>query len=476
MKKTASALILTTLLILSGTLRTYAETEIEGSETEEEVSAVVETNEIPNWPAGPDLNAESAFLFEANTGVILYAKNIHEHLYPASTTKIMTALLAAEHCKMDEIVNFSHDAVFSLESGSSNIGIDPGQSMPMEECLYGIMVASANEVANAVAEHVAGDMDSFVKMMNDKAGELDLQDTHFTNANGLFNEEHYTSAYDLGMIAREYFKNERLSRIGNTPRYHFVASPGQPDDFWVKNKHELVNGDIPYEGLRGGKTGYTSEAGETLVTCAEANGLKLICVILKEESPDQFYDTVKLFDYGFGNFTVMNVADNEMKYTIESNNFFPTNVDILGNSEQILTLDEDNYIIMPKNIGFDDLQTEVSYDTTEEDEIAYIRYSYNGAYLGYGTVNVIGKKKHLPIDDNGITISSSDVEDTAVEPEIEPLFINVVNVITYVVAVSGTIMIVSFLYSFVVNTNFLDRFRRHKRTRRRHRGDRKITF
>ena len=201
----------------------------------------LETDDIPNWPSGPDLGAEAAFLMEANTGVILYAKNIHEHLYPASTTKMMTALLAAENCSMDEMVDFSYDAVFSLESGSSNIGIDPGQAMSMEECLYGIMVASAIEVAYAVGEHVAGDIDSFVQMMNKKADELGLKDTHFTNTNGLFNEDHYTSAYDLAIIAKEFFNNEYLAKIGNTGYHHFEATSTQPDDFYVRNKHQLIS-------------------------------------------------------------------------------------------------------------------------------------------------------------------------------------------------------------------------------------------
>ena len=129
--------------------------------SEERKSLPIQSNQIENWPIGPEISAETAILLEANTGVILYSKNIDQKMYPASTTKLMTCLIAAENCQMDEMVNFSHDAVFSIESGSSNIGIDEGQSMPMEECLYGILVASANEVANAVAEHVAGSMDAF---------------------------------------------------------------------------------------------------------------------------------------------------------------------------------------------------------------------------------------------------------------------------------------------------------------------------
>ncbi len=172
----------------------------------------------------------------------------------------------------------------------------------MEECLYGIMVGSANEVANAVAEHVAGSMDAFADMMNQKAEELGCTNTHFVNAHGLFDENHYTSARDLALIARAFFQNELLTKIGNTASYHFEATETQPDDFIKRNKHKFITGETPYDGVKGGKTGYTDEARQTLVTCAEKNGMRLICVVLKEESPEQFNDTVKLFDYGFANF------------------------------------------------------------------------------------------------------------------------------------------------------------------------------
>lgn len=422
-----------------------------------------QTNLIPNWPTGPDLNCKAAILYEANTGVILYAKNIHSRLYPASTTKIMTALLAAEHSNMNDRVKFSHDAVFSLEPGSSNIGIDPGQELSMEECLYGLMVGSANEVANAIAEYVGGSMDGFVDMMNDKVKELGLQNTHFMNTNGLHNEEHYTSAYDLAIIAREFFNNDKLARIGNTASYHFEPTATQPDDFYIRNKHKLVNGDIPYTGMKGGKTGYTSSANETLVSCAEQNSMRLICVILYEDSPEQFNDTVKLFDYGFSNFGVVNVSENETRYSIKSSNFFPTTVDILGKSKQILELNEDNYIIMPKNLIFNELETELDYDVDNDKEVAKIYYSYHGAYLGYGCVER---------NDNIIVTSAFDPELTTKEEEKEEvedttIYINVVTVITYVAIISVSLIIVSLIISVLINYNILDNIREKKKGRRK---------
>lgn len=428
---------------------------------------IVETNEIPNWPIGPELNCKSAILIEANTGVILYAKNPNERLYPASTTKLLTTLLAAENSDMDEIVTFSYDSVFSLEEGSSNIGIDPGQAMDMEECLYGIMVGSANEVANAVAEHVGGSIEGFVNIMNQRVSDLGLKNTHFTNPNGLQDENHYTSAYDLAIIAREYFKDEHLSKIGNTALYHFEATSTQPDDFYIRNKHKLINGDISYPGIKGGKTGFTSDANETLVTCSDQDGMRLICVVLYEDSPEQFYDTVKLFDYGFSNFTIMNVAENEKRYSIKSSNFFPTSVDILGDSSQILELNKDSYIIMPRNITFNDLETSINYNTDDESDIAYITYSYSNAYLGYGRLNKVGSVLNTSAFDPELV---QEKKEEVVEED-NYIYINVVYVIAGILIVAFVISIITIILSVLINYNILDNMHEKRKSKRRIRRD-----
>lgn len=418
-------------------------------EAEERKSLPIQSNQIENWPVGPAISAQSAIVMEANTGVILYAKNIDERLYPASTTKLMTCLVAAENSKMDEMVTFSYDAVFSIESGSSNIGIDAGQSMTMEESLYGILTASANEVANGVAEHVAGSMDAFAEMMNDKAKELGCKNTHFVNAHGLYDDNHYTTAYDLALIAREFFKDEHLSKIGNTASYHFQPTATQPDDFIVRNKHKLINGEIQYEGIEGGKTGYTDEARQTLVTCAEQNGMKLICVVMKEESPDQFYDTITLLDYGFTNFSVTNVSANETKYTVQGSDFFDTSNDIFGNSSPILSLNPNSYIILPGTITFEDLDSEISYDTSASDELAYIHYSYHDNYLGTAIVNLM--------QDTSVTYDFSTATRIA-EPEkssdTNVIVINIKLVLLAVVSLAGLLILIFFIHSVIVNYHF----------------------
>lgn len=445
-----------------------ATTEEALAEAEERKSLPIQSNQTENWPAGPAIGAESAILLEANTGVILYAKNIDEKMYPASTTKLMTCLIAAENSELNEMVTFSHNAVFSIETGSSNIGIDPGQAMPMEECLYGILTASANEVANAVAEHIAGSMDAFAEMMNEKAAELGCKNTHFVNPHGLFDENHYTSAYDLAIIARAFFQNELLSKIGNTASHHFAATATQPDDFIVRNKHQLITGAIPYEGIKGGKTGYTDEARQTLVTCAEQNGMKLICVIMKEESPEQFYDTIKLFDYGFTNFSVVNVAENETKYSIQNSNFFNTSNDIFGNSKPILALNTDSYLIVPKSVGFDDLDSEISYDTAEDDEVAEINYYYHGAYLGTATVDLA---KEAPATYE-FTQSADNLSETDTkEPNV--IVVNIKIVLIIILSIAVLLIAIFIVHSIINSYNFLDNGRTVRKRRKRRKRNRK---
>lgn len=418
-------------------------------EAEERKSLPIQSNQIENWPIGPAVSAQSAIVMEANTGVILYAKNIDEKLYPASTTKLMTCLIAAENAKMDEMVTFSYDAVFSIERGSSNIGIDAGQAMTMSESLYGILTASANEVANGVAEHVGGSMDGFVSMMNEKAAELGCKNTHFMNAHGLYDDDHYTTAYDLALIAQAFFRNEQLSKIGNTASYHFQPTATQPDDFIVRNKHKLISGEIEYEGIEGGKTGYTDEARQTLVTCAERNGMKLICVVMKEESPDQFLDTVTLLDYGFNNFSVTNVAANETKYTIQGSDFFNTSNDIFGNSDPILSLNQDSYVILPGTITFDQMESELSYDTTEQDEVAYIHYSYHDTYLGTAIINLI---EDAPATYDFTTVTQKITEEVSTPSNV--IVVNVKSVILAVVIVAALLILIFFIHSVIVNYHF----------------------
>ena len=352
----------------------YAEEQTEEEEAvdynamaEERKKEKIQSDGIKGWPQGPQIGAEGAILMEAETGTVLYAKNIHKHLYPASITKIMTGLLAYEKLKMNETVEFSEAAVYSIEFGSASIGIDPGEALTVEQSLYAMFVASANEVAAGLAEKIAGSLEKFPDVMNRRAKQLGCKDTHFTNAHGLFNEEHYTSAYDMALISREFFSHEDLAKIANTSTYLMESSDRQPEEFTLFNKHKLINGEMEYEGILGGKTGYVEMSRQTLVTCAERDGMKLICVILMEESPNQFNDTVELFDYGFNNFRKLKIADNEKKYTISNPGFMSLGKDIYGSNSIPFMVSGTGYVCIPKDMPFDELDSEVEHsDETVE--------------------------------------------------------------------------------------------------------------
>ncbi|SCX90210.1 D-alanyl-D-alanine carboxypeptidase (penicillin-binding protein 5/6) [Butyrivibrio sp. INlla14] len=369
-------------------LTALAETVDFQAEAEARKELPIQSNETSGWPEGPAIGAEAAILMDARTGTILYSKNIHEELFPASTTKIMTCLLAVENANLGDKITFSNDAVFSVPRDGSSIGMDVGESITLEQALYGIMVGSANEVANAVAEHVSGSIDEFVALMNKRAKELGCTNTHFSNPNGLQTDDHYTSAYDLSLIARAFFDNELLCKVGNTPRYHFTATDTQPDDFYLNNKHKLITGEVKYDGIVGGKTGYTDQARETLVTCAERDGIKLICVVLKEESPSQFTDTAVLFNYGFNNFEAINVSQNDSRYMPNDSLFFESEHDVFGKSGAILSLDENSTIIIPKTSSIEDTTYTVSYDLTQNDltvnpnALAKVIYTFNEVPIG----------------------------------------------------------------------------------------------
>jgi D-alanyl-D-alanine carboxypeptidase len=423
----------------------------------------IDTNEIENWPEGPVVTAESAILMDAGTGAILYAKNIHEKEYPASTTKILSTLIAAEQCSMDETVTFSDFAVFSIPSGSNNIAMNVGDTLSMEECLNAILIRSANEVAYAVAEHVAGSNDAFAEMMNERAKELGCVDSNFVNPNGLPDENHYTSAYDLAMIGRAFFSNEMLCQMTMTPMLVIQKSSGEYRD---ANQMKLLPGkEYAYPYLVGCKTGYTDDARSTLVSCAEKDGLKLICVVMRDENPQYYEDTVSLFDYGFANFEKVNISETETKYDIDSSGSFYSDKDIFGSSKPILSLNKDDYIVLPKTASFSDTVSSISYDTGNENQVAVISYTYHDAFIGSVSVD-------LAVDsDNSYAFDTA--YDIPEEADEEPsfVFINVFKVLLLILAVAALFAIILGIRYILVNYNFstkstrsswmIQRFRRH---------------
>lgn len=383
-------------ILLAGTLAVGSSLTVYAAQTYEERiemqrSRTIESNEIEGWPDGPVVTADSAILMEAGTGTILYAKNIHAKQYPASCTKILTCLIAAERCKMDEIVTMSHKAVYDTPLDSSYISLDVGNQITMEQALSAVLISSANNVAFAVAEHIVdSNWEDFAEVMNERARELGCVDSNFVNPNGLPDENHYTSAYDLAMIGRAFFDNELLSKISRTSRLHLPPTDTQPKDIIENSKNRLLPGQsMAYEYLVGSKTGYTNAARSCLVSCAEKDGLKLICVVLKDESPTNFADTLALFEYGFSNFKSINISETETQYHISTADTFYSNNDILGNSKPLLELNASDYVVMPITASFSDAVSSISYDVEKENQVALITYTYHDVPVGSASIDFI---------------------------------------------------------------------------------------
>lgn len=248
----------------------------------------------------PEIASEGAVLYNATSGKFLYEKNANHQYYPASITKFMTALLVLENASQDDTVVFSSAATENLESGAVNLELTKGDRVKVRDCLYGLMLKSANEVANGLAEHVSGSVPSFAKKMNRRAQELGCTNTNFVNPSGLNSAKHLSTPHDMALIAKACFDRADFRAIDRTVSYHFPATQKRPNGTDIVMGHRMIssgNADY-YPGILGGKTGYTSAAGNTLVTCAERNGVRLIVVVMKSHKT-QYSDTRALLDYGF---------------------------------------------------------------------------------------------------------------------------------------------------------------------------------
>lgn len=443
------------LLFFSQCLQASAVAPLTGT-AEERTAAqramTVDTNEVENWPEGPVVSARSAILMDAGTGAILYSKNIHEQEYPASTTKILTTLIAAEQSSLDEVVTFSNNAVFSIPRGSNNIAMNAGDTLSMEDCLNAILIRSANEVSIAVAEHIAGSTEDFAAMMNERAKELGCVDSNFVNPNGLPDENHYTSAYDLAMIGRAFFSNEMLCKMTLTPMLIIQKSSGEYRD---ANQMKLLPGkEYAYPYIVGCKTGYTDAARSTLVSCAEKDGLKLICVVMRDENPQYYEDTVDLFDYGFANFSKVNISETETKYNIDNSGTFYSDNDIFGSSKPILSLNKDDYIVLPKTADFSDTVSTISYDTDNTNQVALITYTYHNVFIGYASVDLAVNEGSTYAFD---TISEPAPEETAEDNAPSFVFINVFKVLLCILAIAALIGMVFGIRYLFTNYNFSSR-------------------
>ncbi len=271
----------------------------------------------PSYADDLNLSGESAILIDVDTLEILYSKNPHQKLYPASTTKIMTGILAIELGNMDDIVTVDQEVV-DLTDGS-HIALEPGEELSLEHLINALLIESANDAALAIAKHISGSIDEFVKLMNEKAKAIGALNTNFVNPNGLPHEEHLSTAYDLALMAKYAMENETFREIVKNYTYTIPITnkKSQERNLWSANRllysteRINVNGTqttIKYEGVNGVKTGYTIAAGQCLVTSYEKDGHKLIAVVLKSSGKNIYSDIHKLLNYGTNNFEKVKIG------------------------------------------------------------------------------------------------------------------------------------------------------------------------
>lgn len=250
--------------------------------------------------APPATSAAAVVVMEQSSGRVLHSSNMNAELYPASTTKIMTALLTLENMELDDKITLPQNYV---NVGETSLGLKPGARQTVEELLMAMMLRSANDAAQALAIGVAGSVEAFADMMNARAAELGMKHSHFVNPHGLHNSKHYSSAYDLAIVARAALEHEEFRRIINTDSFTVKKVNGE-EDFRVGNR----NGLLPrYQYADGVKTGYTRQAGNCFVSSATKDGMQLIAVVLN--SSDIYAEAEALLEWGFANYSPTMLVD-----------------------------------------------------------------------------------------------------------------------------------------------------------------------
>ena len=352
------------------------------------------------------MSSEAILIMESSTGKIIYEKNGYEQKYPASTTKILTAILAIEHCNLDEMATASEFAINSIPSGYSTANIQIGESLSVRDLLYALMLQSANESAVVLAEHISGSQEAFADLMNQKAEEIGCKNTHFVNPNGVHDEDHYSTAYDLALIAKYAMQNETFREIVKTTSFTLPATSAYPSNTRTyTNTNNLIiydNRNRPdnyyYEYATGIKTGYTSAAKNCLVSSAEKNGIEYICVVLgasitygnSGSISARYVDTINLFNYAFDNYSFRKLKfanTNIQTIEIENATKDTKNLDLLiaNDIDIFVSIDnQDNSNIEPEIILKEGLQAPIA----KGDIVGTISYEVEG--LRYTTDLIAG--------------------------------------------------------------------------------------
>lgn len=367
------------------------------------VSATADTSDATTadfaWPVGPSIHANGAIVMEASTGLILYEKDIYTAYYPASITKILTALLALENCSLDETVTMSQAA--QKNTYGSQIGLVAGEQTLLEHAMYGMMLDSANEVSYAIGEHVAakvnssaGSMEEFSAIMNARAAELGCVNSHFTNSHGLHEAEHYTCAYDMALISRAAIALPDFRTIAGA-RTHVMPPTNKNVTRYLAHHHRFINknNDVPhYDYTIAGKTGATEQALSTLVTFAEKDGMLLIAVVLHVDTALHAYqDTIKLLDFAFEHYSIYDIEDAELNLELDFPALFSKTPNFASSPNTLIRISENGKVILPNSGSLSAATKTITYTPVDEfvhgdNIIGQISYQLGGKTVGYADI------------------------------------------------------------------------------------------
>ena len=371
-RRTAAAVLAVSMTVLLAADVHADDTMTYGEALQAAYDIVPDTNNIRGWPQGPHVYGNSAVVVDMDSGAVLYGKKADERHYPASITKLMTALVALENSEPDDEVLFSQDSVSFLEYGDASIGMTPGEILSMNDAMYGMLLASANEVSYAIAESVGklmgGDYNTFLQAMNDRAEELGCTDSHWMNANGLHNDQHYTTAHDMARIASAVYQFEEFRTVTQTLNYTIGPTNLVGESRTFQQNHKMLWPGNPnyYEYCTGGKTGYTDQSRTTLVTMADNGNMRLVAVLLQDDG-DVYADTRAMFDYVYSNFSKVQLKGQPKAEGISSYE------------------DDAAYVVLPAGIDFSSLDSEITI-TDKKEGTGKVTYFYEGQDVGSADV------------------------------------------------------------------------------------------
>lgn len=353
-----------------------------------------------DWPEGPAIDAGGAVVMEADTGTVLYAKNPDTVYYPASITKIMTGLLTVENCDLSEDMVFTHEAASALPYNYVSIAAVEGEEMSVSQCLHAMLMYSANDAANGLACHIGGSIASFADMMNKRAEELGCKHTHFVNPSGVHDENHYTTPYDMCRIMRQCVKYSSFVNVSGKKSYTLKTNNKRKQEFTFYNRHSQLfpSNSHYYEYTICGKTGYTEEARNTLVTCAEKDGMRLICTVMYCNTGVTYNDTEKLFDWCFDNFRTVDAADSDNGQSFDNLGVFDS--DILTDADVTISAAGSGTVVVPEGVSLKELDTRIKYyDQPEDGYFARLYYQYEGMNVGSIRLKAEGKQAEAGVTD-----------------------------------------------------------------------------